>query len=130
MPDNWKILYQHLGYFFYSIAAADNDIADAEIDVFKKLLRESWITLEDSTDEFGSDASFQIEVVFDWLLDNKKSADFAYGEFEKYYNENKSDFSPGLKRKMMETSAAIAGAYSGTNKSEKELLKKAQEMLK
>ncbi len=62
--------YQQLGKLFYAVADSDNNIQQDEINKLKKVVREEWLPIEDSVDEFGTDAAYQIEIVFDWLLEN------------------------------------------------------------
>ncbi|MBK7556734.1 MAG: hypothetical protein IPI55_19705 [Flavobacteriales bacterium] len=50
-------LYANIGFALYSIAASDRRIAPAEVEVFKQQVKKNWLPLEDSTDEFGTDAA-------------------------------------------------------------------------
>jgi len=37
----------------------------------KQIIIKDWLPLENALDKFESDATFQIEIIFDWLVDNK-----------------------------------------------------------
>ena len=67
----WKELYEKLGHLFYAVAFADGTIESAEIKKLKETVKERWLQAEESNDEFGSDAAFQIISVFDWLAAEK-----------------------------------------------------------
>ncbi|PWL37646.1 hypothetical protein DKG77_15215 [Flagellimonas aquimarina] len=117
-----KMFYQNLGKLFYAVAQADHSVHVKEIDRLKKTVRESWLQVDAIVDEYGADAAFQIESVFDWLLEYEKNGEDCYEEFEAFYNDNKKMFSEKMKYLIMSTSRAIASAFSGRNKSELILL--------
>jgi len=112
------IFYQKLGFLFYSIAAADKIIREEEIKELHKEVVENWVNLEDSKDEFGSDAAYQIETVFDWILDNETNGERAYQIFESYFLENSEMFDAEIKKKIYSTSNKISLSYHGVNKAE------------
>ena len=62
-----KELYPKLGYLFYAVAIADGTIEKAEIKKLEETVKERWLEVGGSYDEFGSNAAFQIISVFDWL---------------------------------------------------------------
>lgn len=117
--------YQHIGYLFYAMAAADEQVVRAEIDTLKQLAKRDWLPIDDTNDRYGSDAAYQIEIVFDWLqIDSKKSANDCYRLFERYYLAHQSLFSPELKQLILRTAEAIANSFAKKNKSELMLLAK------
>ncbi|WP_103864170.1 hypothetical protein [Aquimarina sp. I32.4] len=110
--------YQNLGKLFYAIAAADKVVRVSEYDSLQKIVNSEWIKIENSYDEFGLDTSFQIEIVFDWLDHKQLSAEESFAQFETYFEENKSYFTPRIQQLIWNTANSIAGAFSGKNKSE------------
>lgn len=110
--------YQMMGHLFFAVAIADKSIHSKEIDTLKKIIREKWLTLDETEDEYGSDAAFQIESVFDGLLEFERQSKECYDAFEEFYQQHYSIFTPGVKALILETANAIANAFAGKNKSE------------
>lgn len=110
--------YQNLGKLFYAVAMADNSIHVKEIDKLKSFIRKYWLEIDDIEDEYGEDAAFQIESVFDWLLEYEKDGEQCFNEFEDFYNDHPSKFTSYIKVLILDTANAIANASYGKNKSE------------
>ena len=111
-------LYQNLGKLFYSVAMADHSIHVKEMEKLNEVVHDHWLDVDSVEDEYGTDAAFQIETVFDWLLEYGKEADDIYEEFEQFYMENKQLFTPKIKQLTMSTARAIASSFAGSNKAE------------
>ena len=115
--------YQNLGKLFYAIAAIDFKVNAAEINKLKELVRKHWLDIDDTEDAFGTDAAYQIEIVFDWLNKNNTSnSKECYDDFVTYKNEQKQLFTKDVKKLIMKTASAIAQSFAGKNKSELILL--------
>lgn len=110
--------YQNLGKLFYAIAASDKIVRKSEYDSLRKIVKSEWLKFDDIEDDFGADAAFQIEIVFDWLDYKELNAEQCFNEFEEYFHENKKRFNDNVKQLVWNTCNAIAGAFSGKNKSE------------
>ncbi|GAA4275436.1 hypothetical protein [Aquimarina mytili] len=110
--------YQNLGKLFYAIAASDKVVRESEYDSLRKIVKSKWLQVDDVVDEFGVDAAFQIEIVFDWMDYETPTAESCFQEFESFYNQHKPRFSERIKQLIWETANTIAGAFSGKNKSE------------
>ncbi|WP_299215300.1 hypothetical protein [uncultured Aquimarina sp.] len=110
--------YQSLGKLFYAIAAADKVVRKSEYISLRNLVKSEWLAVDDLEDEFGADAAFQIEIVFDWLDYSELQAESSFNEFASFYKENKSLFTDRIKQLIWNTSNSIANAFSGKNKSE------------
>lgn len=110
--------YQNVGSLFFAIAMADGSVHSKEVDKLKSLVREKWLPLDDIEDEYGTDAAFQIEVVFDWLLENEKISNECFTSFTDFYKEHKVVFTKKIKALIFETANAIAYSFSGNNKAE------------
>lgn len=115
-------LYQNLGKLFYAVASVDRVVREDEIQILKTLVKEQWLTVDDAEDDFGTDAAYQIEIVFDWLLDQDVKSETAYFQFKEFYNQQSELFSTKVKQLIWETSESIAAAFSGKNKAEENLL--------
>ncbi|MEO9892329.1 hypothetical protein [Aurantibacter sp.] len=110
--------YQKVGALFFAIAMADGSIHNKEREKLKSLIRDKWLLLDDIEDEFGSDAAFQIEIVFDWYTENERKSRECFNSFEEFYREHTAIFSNKIKTLIHETANAIAYSFSGKNKSE------------
>lgn len=110
--------YQNLGKLFYAIAAADKVVRKSEYESLRKLVKTQWLDLEDSEDEFGADAAYQIEIVFDWLDYKELTPQECFNEFESYYKDHPLFFGEKIKKMVWDTANTIADAFSGKNKSE------------
>ncbi|OBX25392.1 hypothetical protein LX77_01709 [Gelidibacter algens] len=117
--------YQNLGKLFYAIAAADHKVLEAEISKLKEVVKKEWLAIDDLQDQFGTDAAYQIEVVFDQLYsDGKLNVKTCYDDFVTYKNDQKHLFTKQVKQLILKTANAIAESFSGKNKSELILLAK------
>ncbi|MCW5515777.1 hypothetical protein [Muriicola sp. Z0-33] len=114
--------YQKIGKLFFAVAMVDGSVRSEEIDRLKQIVRNTWLPHDDILDEYGSDAAFQIEIVFDWLLENEQESKLCYDEFREFYKENTKIFNVEVKELILKTANAIASAYAGKNKSELTLL--------
>lgn len=110
--------YQKVGSLFFAVAMADGSVHSKEVDKLKSLVREKWLPLDDIEDEYGTDAAFQIEIVFDWLLENEKTSAECFTEFTDFYKEHFTIFPDKVKTLVFETANAIAYSFSGKNKAE------------
>lgn len=122
MEDKKKLtikFYQNLGKLCYAIAASDHEVRDAEFDKLKELVKKQWLELDSIEDVFGTDAAYQIEIVFDWLNNqNNLNAKVCFEDFVNYKNEQKHLFTDKVKKLILKTASSIAMSFSGINKSE------------
>ncbi|HZH69587.1 MAG TPA: hypothetical protein VFD80_03965 [Flavobacteriaceae bacterium] len=121
--------YQALGKLFYAFAAIDRVVRTEEIEILKKLILEEWVALDEKTDEFGSDASFQIKAVFDWLQDIEAKPENCFESFKTYKVANEKHFNPQVNALIFKTADKIAYAFAGKNKAEVMLLAKLKVLL-
>jgi len=121
MKNNPEIMlefYQNLGKLFFAVAAADKKVETNEITTLKECVTKYWLNLEDTDDVFGSDAAFQIEMVFDVLVDEMPSAEENYKDFADFRKGHDRLFTPNVKELIWKTCDEIASSFSGKNKSE------------
>ncbi|MDC6351926.1 hypothetical protein PP178_10205 [Zeaxanthinibacter sp. PT1] len=131
MEQSEKIIsefYQHLGRLFYAVANADKRIHPKEVDALLKDVRRYWLDVDEGLDETGTDAAYQIEIVFDWLMSEELEPDDHFKEFSTFYKENQSLFSPKIKELTRKTAKDIAGSFAGKNKSELIILAKLDQL--
>lgn len=121
--------YRQLGKLFYAVADADKHVVPQEVNAMKDLVKAEWLAVDHATDRFGSDAAFQIEIVFDWLLDNGFHLDRVLPEFERFHAEHHSLFNPQVNALILKTAHAIASSFGGENKSELVFLQKLELIL-
>lgn len=125
-----KQFYQNLGKLFYAIAIADKKVHASEIKKLREAVDKQWLDVDKVTDEFGTDAAYQIEIVFDWLLEQEeKESETYFEEFRSYYKDNSSEFTDTIKSLVWKTADDIAASFSGKNKSELVLLAKLKSLL-
>ena len=110
--------YQLLGKVFFRIAAIDKTVRKEEIEQLKKIIKTEWIPLENALNEFGDDAAYQIEIVFDWLLENEWDFQQVIPDFKIFRKEHKSLFTAEVRILILKTAIAIVAAFLGENKSE------------
>lgn len=128
-PDIARELYENLGKLFYATAAADEEVQKEEIRVLDEIVKKEWQPIEDSKDEFGTDLSFQIEVIFDWYKDNKLSSECAFQKFVAYKREHDKLFDDHLKSLVWKTACRIAAAFPKKDRSEVLLLIRLKDLL-
>ena len=114
--------YQKLGKLFYSAASMDNTVHEDEMAQFKEIVKKEWLPLENSLSEFGDDAAYQIEIVFDWLVENDWNIGKIIPDFEIFKKEHPHLFTPQVNDLILKTAKAITNSFSGKNKSESVLI--------
>lgn len=110
--------YRLMGKIFYATAKADGQIHENEVATLKQLVRDRWLNLEETTDEFDTDAAYQIEIVFDYLVDNDSEEENILDELEDFKDIHSSLFSPEISKLIMDTASDIAASFAQSNKSE------------
>lgn len=120
----WQRFYEAIGQACYAVAAADRKIHPLEINAMKAAIKEYWVPLEDSTDEFGSDQAFQAEMTFESLCETDADGMECLRDFLEFASHNPAIFTEDVRVRVMETAHRIASAYSGENKSELVVLSK------
>lgn len=125
----YEEFYQKMGYLCYAVATADYVLTASEKRAIKKLVKESWLTFEGTNDSYGTDASYEIISVFDWLVEEKFSTEESYIVFEDFYQENIAMFDDDLKKMIIQTATEISAATGDCNKKELQLLNKLHDLL-
>src|SRR5690606_13027761 len=97
--------------------------------VLKNAVKNVWIDVEDTFDEFNSDSAYQIEIVFDYLLSNDVIVEDIIVEIEEFKKIHSSLFTPKIKELILNTAHEIISAFAGKNKSELVFLSQLQLVL-
>ncbi len=114
--------YQQLGKLFFSVASVDKTVREEEIAQLKEIVKKEWLPLENSFSEFGDDAAYQIEIVFDWLVENDWNMDRIVPDFEIFKKEHPHLFTSQVNDLILKTAKAITNSFSGKSKSESVLI--------
>lgn len=114
--------YQQLGKLFFSVASVDKTVREEEIAQLKEIVKKEWLPLENSLSEFGDDAAYQIEIVFDWLVENDWNMSRIVPDFEIFKKEHPHLFTSQVNDLILKTAKAITNSFSGKNKSESVLI--------
>lgn len=123
------LFYQQIGKVFYSIAAVDKTVRPEEVKELKKVIQKEWLPLENSIDSFGSDSAYQIEIVFDWLVENEGNIDQMIPDLKTFRIVHSSLFTDQVNALILTTAKAIADSFAGKNKSEHVLISQLSEVL-
>jgi hypothetical protein len=121
--------YQIVGKLCYGVAFIDQTINFQETAKLKALVRDKWIHLENGTDRYGTDLAYQIEIVFDWLVENNWDISQTIPDLKLFIKEHSTLFTKEVKQLILSTVYAIAAAFSGYNKSELVFASKIEEIL-
>lgn len=113
-----EVFYQKLGYLFYSIAATDHRVNEAEKEALLALIVEDWLSLDEATDAYGTDSAYQIQILFDFLNEKSFDAESAWNIFERYFKNNIAAFDEDIIDRIFHTAERMAESLNGRNKSE------------
>jgi len=122
-------LYQNLGKLFYAVAASDKVVHEEEKKTLKKIVKVDWVNVDEFKDEYGSDAAYLIEIIFDWLDENQPPAFTAFEDFKDFKKDHEEFFTPAINKLIWKTADQIASSFSGKNKSELILLSQLKAIL-
>lgn len=112
------LFYQKLGELFYAVAASDKIVRQSEYKELTRFVEEEWKAMDDYEDLFGTDAAYQISIVFEWFDYERMDADDCFESFSDYYEDHRNLFSEPRKNLILKTVQKIANAFRDTNKSE------------
>lgn len=110
--------YRSLGYLFYSIAACDRSIIQAEINILKEMTARHWLVEDRNYDELGIESARYIDIAFDQALEQRLSSKDAYGRFVEDQLREPRRFDGWTKRLILRTAVEIAKASGSMNHAE------------
>lgn len=111
----YKNFYSEVGKLLYALAKADGSIAPEEIKAIHQLVLNDLVPLEDSTDEFGTDSAFYVEMEFDYLNENFYDPDVAFNSFIDYVEDHYSAFDSHLKNAVLRVAETLTNSFHETN---------------
>ena len=121
--------YQQLGKLFFSVASVDGTVRKEEIAQLNEIVQKEWVPIETNLNEFGDDAAYQIEIVFDWLIEEDGNTGKVIPDLLYFKKEHPSLFTPQVNDLILKTAKAIANSFSEKNKSESVLIEKLRDVL-
>ena len=121
--------YQQLGKLFYSVASVDGTVRKEEIEKLVEIVQKEWVPIETTLNEFGDDSAYQIQIVFDWLIENDGNRSKVITNFKTFKKEHPSLFTPQANDLILKTAKAIADSFSVENQSEMNLIKELRDVL-
>ncbi|HWV70906.1 MAG TPA: hypothetical protein VN040_04300 [Pseudosphingobacterium sp.] len=128
-PQLWTKFYESLAFLFYSLAYCDGNIRKEEVAAVKELVQQAWLDFEPSLDEYGYDAAYQLEAVFDWLLERQPTAAVAFRRFNSFVKEHPSFIDQKIAENIFRSASQLVASYAGKNKSELGFLYLLQDIL-
>lgn len=111
----YKNFYSEVGKLLYALAKADGSIPSEEIKVIHQLVLKDLVPLENSTDEFGTDSAFYVEMEFDYLNENFYDPDVAFSSFISYVEDHYSAFDDKLKSAIIKVAETLINSFHETN---------------
>jgi len=111
----YKNFYSEVGKLLYALAKADGSIPPEEIKAIHQLVLKDLVPLENSTDEFGTDSAFYVEMEFDYLNENFYDADVAFNSFISYVEDHYSAFDEHLKSAILNVAETLFNSFHETN---------------
>ena len=121
--------YRSLGYLFYSIAACDRSIIQAEINALKEMTARHWLVEDRSYDELGIESARYIDIAFDHALEQRLSAKEAYARFVEDQLREPRRFDGWTKSLILRTAVEIAKASGSVNRAEATRIGELQKLL-
>lgn len=131
-PSNETMLsfYQQLGRVFYGIADADGTVRLDEVNKLYTVVKEYWLPLEATFDQFDTDAAYQIEIVFSWLYENDWHEGDTLKKFGEYLKGHPKLFTEKNRQLIYDTAEKIAESFHGFNNKETTFLHELSSLLK
>lgn len=111
----YKNFYAEVGKLLYALAKADGNITQEEIKEIHQMVIKDLVPLETSTDEFGTDSAFYVEMEFDFLNENFVEPDQAFNSFVDYVDEHYTAFDNKLKEAVFNVANTLTQRFHETN---------------
>jgi hypothetical protein len=119
-----------LGYLVYAVASSDKHVSDEEKKVVHDMLNREWKVLSDREDPFGVRAMDLIDKMIIQMDDLDIHSVDAFTEFQKIFDSNREQFTPEIRKFMIEICISTGTAFNRMNKSELVLLSRIEQLLK
>ncbi len=125
----YKNFYSEVGKLLYAIAKADGTIEPKEIKAIHQMVLKDLVPLESSTDEFGTDSAFYVEMEFDYLNEKLYDPDVAFNSFIDYVQDHFSAFDAKMKKAVFNVANTLTDSFHETNIKDHYMIEKLREVL-
>lgn len=119
-----------LGYLVYAVASSDKYVSEEEKKVVHDKLNHEWKLLADSEDPFGVRAMDLIDKMMIKMADLHIESEDAFEEFKKIFEVYRDQFTPEIRKFMIEICISTGSAFNRMNKSELVLISRIEQLLK
>jgi hypothetical protein len=119
-----------VGKLLYALAKADGQISTEEINEIHQLVLKDLVPLEDSSDEFGTDSAYYVEMEFDFLNENSYDPDVAFDSFISYVEDHYTAFDERLKTAIMDVAETLINSFHSTSIKDHNYMVKLRQTLK
>ena len=126
----YKNFYSEVGKLLYALAKADGQISAEEINEIHQLVLKDLVPLEDSSDEFGTDSAYYVEMEFDFLNENSYDRDVAFDSFISYVEDHYTAFDERLKTAIMDVAETLINSFHSTSIKDHNYMVKLRQTLK
>lgn len=126
----YKDFYSELGKLLYAVADIDSVITQKEKKTLYNIVKNELVPAEMHTDEYNTDLAYYTEMEFDFLDEEISDAEAAFNSFIDFVEDHHTAFDERMKKTSLHVAKELAKAYHGTNKKEKDLIKRLNEKLK
>ena len=123
-----KDFYIHLGKLLYSVAMADGEVQNEELEELYKLVTTE-IADEKLFDNNQADV-FYTEFEFEELMNKKTSRIEAFQSFLKFFDENHTSFSVEIKAVTVNAVEQIAKSFNGIIEEERVMIDELKDRMK
>jgi uncharacterized tellurite resistance protein B-like protein len=121
--------YAGLGILFYSIAACDRRVGEAELAAFRRMVAQHWMIEDAGVHGRSVDDVTRMEAAFEEALRAAMPATMAYARFEAEQSREPARFDGWTRSLILRTAVAIAKATAGVNASEVRIIGRLQKLL-
>tara|TARA_R110002050_G_scaffold297339_2_gene458641 strand:+ start:55274 stop:55675 length:402 start_codon:yes stop_codon:yes gene_type:complete len=125
----YKNFYSEVGKLLYALAKADGNIATEEVKAIHQLILKDLVPLEKSTDEFGTDSAYYVEMEFDYLNENFAEPEDAFESFIDYVTDHYTAFDSHLKEAIYRVAETLTNSFHETNIKDHYMILKLRDVL-
>jgi len=125
----YKEFYSELGKLLYAVSDIDKVISKVEKNKLQDIIKNELVPAESHVDYFGTNSAFYSEIEFEFLDEEIADAEAAFESFIAFVEDHHTAFNERMKKVSLHVMKELAGAYYGTNKKEKKLIREATKML-
>jgi DNA-binding ferritin-like protein (Dps family) len=115
---DYKNFYQQIGNLLYAMSATDGHVRPEELTKIKGLVKQALVPLEDTEDEFGTDAAYFTEFQLDFCCENGLDAKDTYADFASFFREHSNSIKEDKRQLIFKMAAEVGASFNGFNKSE------------